>query len=593
MKNLLLKTKKKLIGIFILLFTLGISTQGQAQTADAAIINGSIEDWNSTYNAGQANELSISVTGGAIASKKPCNASANENTLSLSSSDSHWFEIKVPSTSSATINKIVLNMSGNSSGTTEHWDPVFYCPETPFNTSNVLGYKEAKFYLYSVVCSDIIVEFPENIKSIRMYRRAKYTPGTPGVVGTGENLGTGQTTNIRSIAVFLNQSCTSPGTKTVTGATTICNGSSTNITVESSQSGVTYDLYVGGVAQNDTKSGNGSNLSWSVSPTSTTTYAIYSTTAGGFCSEKIGSDQTVTVSQAPTTADAGEEQVITPGNSVVLAANTPSVGTGAWSIVEAPNTNLNQFTSTSSPTATFTPAGGEGNYILRWTISNDPCTASFSDVTISVLASGVSSACNITSFTIDGQVGASIIDVDEISVVMPYGVSLTNLTPAIDISYGATIDPLSGVPQNFSSPVVYTVTAEDEETYKEYSVTVTNEEPSTACDILSFTISGQIGDTEYSGTNISVLMPAGTSLRTLTPTVTVSDDATYIPLGVQDFRSAKMYTVTAQDGVTQKQYTVTVTKQEVSCDPVSVRFPSSFASAPSYTFTKGPVSNLR
>jgi hypothetical protein len=216
MKKFLQKTKQRLMVIFVLLFALCISIQVQAQTADAAIINGTIEDWNSTYNAGQVNELSISVTGGAIASKKPCNASANENTLSLSSSDSHWFEIKVPSTSSATINKIVLNMSGNSSGTTEHWDPVFYCPETPFNTSNVLGYKEAKFYLYSVVCSDIIVEFPENIKSIRMYRRAKYTPGTPGVVGTGDNFGTGQTTNIRSIAVFLNYA-TGPTVKLISG----------------------------------------------------------------------------------------------------------------------------------------------------------------------------------------------------------------------------------------------------------------------------------------------------------------------------------------------------------------------------------------
>ena len=216
MKKFLQKTKQRLMVIFVLLFALCISIQVQAQTADAAIINGTIEDWNSTYNAGQVNELSISVTGGAIASKKPCNTSVNENTLSLSSSDTHWFEIKVPATSSATINKIVLNMSGNSSGTTEHWDPVFYCTETPFNTSNVLGYEQAKFYLYSVECSDIIVEFPEDIKSIRMYRRAKYTPGTPGVVGAGDNFGTGQTTNIRSIAVFLNYA-TGPTVKLISG----------------------------------------------------------------------------------------------------------------------------------------------------------------------------------------------------------------------------------------------------------------------------------------------------------------------------------------------------------------------------------------
>jgi hypothetical protein len=49
--------------------------------------------------------------------------------------------------------------------------------------------------------------------------------------------------------------------------------------------------------------------------------------------------------------------------------------------------------------------------------------------------------------------------------------SLENLTPVITISEGSSISPASGVAQDFTSPVTYTVTAEDGTT-EEYVVTV-------------------------------------------------------------------------------------------------------------------------
>ena len=94
----------------------------------------------------------------------------------------------------------------------------------------------------------------------------------------------------------------------------------------------------------------------------------------------------VTVSQNPTASNAGTSQTITSGNTATLAANTPSVGTGSWSVTSGPSTLTSQFSSTSSPTATFTPAGGVGNYVLTWTISNAPCTPSGSTVSITVNA---------------------------------------------------------------------------------------------------------------------------------------------------------------------------------------------------------------
>jgi peptidoglycan hydrolase-like protein with peptidoglycan-binding domain len=47
------------------------------------------------------------------------------------------------------------------------------------------------------------------------------------------------------------------------------------------------------------------------------------------------------------------------------------------------------------------------------------------------------------------------------------------LTPTIALATGATISPLSGTSNNFSSPASYTVTAQDGTTQQAYTVTVT------------------------------------------------------------------------------------------------------------------------
>ncbi|WP_157490604.1 beta strand repeat-containing protein, partial [Flavobacterium succinicans] len=86
-----------------------------------------------------------------------------------------------------------------------------------------------------------------------------------------------------------------------------------------------------------------------------------------------------TVNPAPTTSNAGVDQ---SGNSTsyTLSANTPTVGTGAWSIISGPNTSLTQFSNVSNPLATFSPSAS-GTYVLNWTITNGSCT-SFDQVAI-------------------------------------------------------------------------------------------------------------------------------------------------------------------------------------------------------------------
>ena len=96
------------------------------------------------------------------------------------------------------------------------------------------------------------------------------------------------------------------------------------------------------------------------------------------------SNVTITVNAPPTASNAGSMQTICANASATLAANTPVSGTGAWTVFSGPSTATSQFSSTTNPTATFTPAGGAGAYVLTWTISNAPCTASSSNVTINV-----------------------------------------------------------------------------------------------------------------------------------------------------------------------------------------------------------------
>lgn len=80
----------------------------------------------------------------------------------------------------------------------------------------------------------------------------------------------------------------------------------------------------------------------------------------------------------------------------------------------------------------------------------------------------------ITGFIVAG-VSATIDNAAHtVQAELPSGTDLTELTPTITVSTGATISPASGVEQDFTSPVEYTVTASDATT-QVYTVTLTVE----------------------------------------------------------------------------------------------------------------------
>jgi len=142
----------------------------------------------------------------------------------------------------------------------------------------------------------------------------------------------------------------------------------------------------------------------------------------------------------------------------------------------------------------------------------------------------------------------------------------TNLNPVIPqsvvISPQATISPLANSPQNFTVPVVYTVTAQDLVTTKTWTVTTT-ELASAEKEITAFKLANsQLGNAVINAAagTIQVTMPNTVAVNNLVPQIfTISANATVNPGSntAQDFTSPVTYTVTAQDNST-KSWTITV-----------------------------------
>ena len=164
----------------------------------------------------------------------------------------------------------------------------------------------------------------------------------------------------------------------------------------------------------------------------------------------------------------------------------------------------------------------------------------------------------ILKFEVDDVIGS----IDESSKVVvldfPAGTDVTHMTPNIVVSTYASIDPESGVPQDFTNPVYYTVTAMNGTT-AQYMVEAVVHDADNEKRILSFTIDSVEGDINEIGKTVTLTMDEGTDVTQLVPTIVVSEGATVSPASgeVQDFTTPVEYTVTALNGTTAT-YMVTV-----------------------------------
>ena len=139
---------------------------------------------------------------------------------------------------------------------------------------------------------------------------------------------------------------------------------------------------------------------------------------------------------------------------------------------------------------------------------------------------------------------------------------VSHLVPTIVVSRYATIEPESGVAQDFTLPVYYTVTAFNGDT-AQYMVTATVLDYTNKKSIVSFkTESPQcVGFIHEAAKTVTLIVPENTDVAHLVPMIEISEGATIEPAsGVeQDFTHPVEYTVTAINGTTAV-YTVTASE---------------------------------
>jgi hypothetical protein len=161
----------------------------------------------------------------------------------------------------------------------------------------------------------------------------------------------------------------------------------------------------------------------------------------------------------------------------------------------------------------------------------------------------------IETFAIGSASGAVDYSAGTIAIEVPYNADLEHLTPIITLNTGATVNPASGEEDDFTEPVIYTVTGANGTSTKTYTVTVTRSPV-----ITEFKIGNATGIIDNGAETIAVTVPYGTSVASLTPTIVHNSTAAnpISPDGAQNFGSPVDYTVTAANGST-KTYSVTVT----------------------------------
>jgi hypothetical protein len=261
--------------------------------------------------------------------------------------------------------------------------------------------------------------------------------------------------------------------------------------------------------------------------------------------------------------------------------NTSSVA-GTITVTVPYATNLTSLTPTitlASGTSFVDPisAGAPKDFSspVNYVVTDGAETRTYA---VTVSKEAPSTACNILTFTVPNQVGNTVIGTNTIAITVPYSTTdatLSALVPTYTVSpLVSTTTPNSGVANDFTSPVIYTIVAEDGTTQKQYTVTVSRAPASTACNITALSlgvVNENVSISQASGA-ITVTVPGAQNITSIIPSITISQSATITapaslsttPFTATDFTNPVNITVLAEDGVTQKEYTVTVTKDGTS-----------------------------
>ncbi|WP_207536154.1 PKD domain-containing protein [Desertivirga arenae] len=195
---------------------------------------------------------------------------------------------------------------------------------------------------------------------------------------------------------------------TITGAPTVNVCSLADITLQgNSPAAAETGLWIQSAGPGGAVIANPTSAATTVSGLTSGRYKFTWTISNGACSSS-SAEITYNISEPPTTSLAGGDQTLCDVSSAILAANSPSVGTGLWSVVSGPNNPT--FADLSNPLTSISNLE-LGEYILKWTITNGAfCTPSSSTVKITINKSANAGAdqnlCNTSTTLLQGNEGS-------------------------------------------------------------------------------------------------------------------------------------------------------------------------------------------
>jgi hypothetical protein len=189
---------------------------------------------------------------------------------------------------------------------------------------------------------------------------------------------------------------------------------------------------------------------------------------------------------------------------------------------------------------------------------------------------GLSPKANILSYSIPQQVAPAAIDTTALTIqlTVPHNTNVTALVAVFTLSQYATAKVSTTIQQsgvtanNFTTSVVYVVTAEDPAYTKSWTVTVTQQALlNTATDFLSFSFPQQSGPAVINTINhtVTIEVMTGTSLNNLVAGFTLSSGAIAKIGGIlqvnnvtgNNFTNPVIYHVIAEDTSITQNWTIT------------------------------------
>ncbi len=298
---------------------------------------------------------------------------------------------------------------------------------------------------------------------------------------------------------------------------------------------------------------------------------------------------TVTVTIAPSTAKDITAYAFMSADNPGLAADVIATLNGTTIAATVPfGTDVTALVATFSTTGTNVAVGGTAqvsgvtpnDFTSPVTYTVTAADSSTKAYTVTVTIAG-SPAKDLTAFSfqstdnpgLSADVVATITGTS-ITATLPFGTDVTALvatfaTTGASVAVGATAQTSGITPNDFTGPVVYTVTAADNST-KDYTVTVTiAASPAKDITVFAFLSASNPGlpanvTATITNTSIAATVPFGTDVTALVATFVTTGASVGVGTTVQasgitanDFTNPVTYTVTAADGSTQ-DYTVTV-----------------------------------